>query len=268
MKYNKSKIIFVVILGLIIVTASFFMITESARYYTFFYESGAWQPLYLAGLLELFVLVLATIKIGAKKTFHLIQKMIMIGVFTVIIFAAGMQAVNPTLETVAQFEQKEKLAGILEEEYKTLKKDREVFEKQRQKGNTAIAAAERRKIVEDLKSLFSQDVKTDTGRVALINILLLFTIRFLVQMSNVFCASMLGVYFRGDKQKISKRTEKDIILELYPSAVCKMLPIHGANFVFKDSKDTSVSSEGTLGKGLTAKKAWEAAYKNLGRTKK
>ena len=245
-------------------SASFFMITESARYYTFFYESEAWQPLYLAALLELFVLVLATIKIGTKKTFHLIQKLIMIGVFTVIIFSAGIQAVNPTLETIAQVEQKEKLSGILEEEYKTLKKDREVFERQKQKRNTAIAAAERRKIVQDLKSLFSQDVKTDIGRVAFINIILLFTIRFLVQMSNVFCASMLGVYFRGEKQKSNIKTAKDIITELYPNAICKMIPIYGAHFIFKDSSDRNRNSKGTLGKGLTAKKAWENAYKLLG----
>ena len=206
MKWKKFT--FTTILGIIIILASFFMITESARYYTFFYESGAWQPLFLASLLEIFVLALAVMKIGTKKVFNFIQKIIMISVFIVIIAAAGIQAVNPTLENLEATAQQSALSDILKEEYKTLQKDRDVFEKQKQKRNTAIAAAERRKIVSDLKSLFNQDVKTDKGRVALINILLLFTIRFIVQLSNVYCASMLGVYFRYKNNTKEKRTMK------------------------------------------------------------
>lgn len=242
------------------------MITESARYYTFFYESGAWQPLFLASLLEIFVLALAVMKIGMRRVFNFIQKFIMISVFTVIITAAGIQAINPTLESLETISQQEELSGILKEEYQTLKKDRDVFEKQKQRGNTAIAAAERRKIVEDLKSLFSQDVKTDKGRVALLNIIMLFTIRFIVQLANVFCASMLGVYFRGErKEDLQKKTTKQVVLELYPHAICKLLPQQGAYYVFKDELPETRSSAGTLGKGITPARAWENSFKNLKR---
>lgn len=261
MRYNVKKTIFITILGIIIIAASFFMITESARYYKIFYESGAWQPLYLAGLLELFVLVLATIKIGTNRFFSSLQKIIMVGVFSVIIAAAGIQAVNPTLESVAQLEQKEVLSGILQREYKNLEQDREVFERQKQKRNTAIASAERRKLVEDLKDIFSKDVTTNKGRVALLNILLLFTIRFLVQLSNVFCASMLGVYFRIRKEDTRKKTSKQKVLQIHPNAVCKFKKLHTHFFIFKNSIEES--SKATLGKGLTAGKAWERAYLNM-----
>jgi len=265
MKWKKFT--FTTILGIIIILASFFMITESARYYTFFYESGAWQPLFLASLLEIFVLALAVMKIGTKKIFNFIQKMIMISVFTVIIIAAGIQAVNPTLESLETVAKQEQLSGILQEEYQSLKKDRDVFEKQKQKGNTAIAAAERRKIVEDLKDLFSQDIKTDKGRVAILNIIMLFTIRFIVQLSNIFCASMLGVYFRGDrKEDIEKKTVKQVVLELYPRATCKLLPTQGSYYVFKDEIPENRSSASTLGKGITPARAWENSFKNLKRS--
>ena len=259
-----KKFTLVSVLSIIIILASFFMITESARYYTFFYEQGAWQPLYLASLLELFVLVLAVIRIGAKRTFHFLQKIIMVGVFAVIIFAAGVQAINPTLESLEVVSKQEALSDILKEEYKTLQEDRDVFDKQKQKTNTAIAAAERRKIVNDLKDLFNQEVKTNKGRVALINILLLFTIRFLVQLSNVFCASMLGVYFRfSDKEEEEVKTNKGVVLKLYPKAICKLLPKQGAYYVFKDETPENRSSAGTLGKGLTPKRAWENSFRNM-----
>lgn len=237
------------------------MITESARYYEFFYESGAWQPLYLAGLLELFVLVLAVIKIGTSRFFNLLQKLIMVGVFSVIIFAAGMQAVNPTLESVAVIEQKEAITDLLKEEYKNLQKDRDVFERQKQKRNTAIAAAERRKIIQDLKDVFNQDITTDKGRVALVNILLLFTIRFLVQLSNIFCASMLGVYFRIREEDTRKKTGKELVKEIHPDAVSIFLKKQAKYFIFKNENQRN--SKGTLGSGRTPSRAWRNAVENM-----
>jgi len=261
---NWKKFTFTLILGIIIILASFFMITESARYYTFFYESGAWQPLFLASLLEIFVLALAVMRIESKRIFNFAQKIIMISVFTVIITAAGIQAINPTLESLETVSKQDALSDILKEEYQTLKKDRDVFEKQKQRGNTAIAAAERRKIVNDLKDLFNQDIKTDKGRVAILNIVMLFTIRFIVQLANIFCASMLGVYFRGErKEDVKKKTVKQVVMELYPHAICKLLPKQGAYYIFKDELPETRSSAGTLGKGATPTRAWENSFKNL-----
>ena len=161
-----------------------------------------------------------------------------------------------SLETVAK---QEALSDILKEEYQTLKKDRDVFEKQKQRGNTAIAAAERRKIVEDLKSLFNQDIKTDKGRVALLNIIMLFTIRFIVQLANVFCASMLGVYFRTEKVDTGEKTIKDKVRAIYPDAVCKVRMEHGGKyFIFKNPE-----LHGSLGSGRVPSSAWRNAYENL-----
>ena len=256
--FNWKKSLFVSILSVIIIFASFFMITESARYYKHFYEVGAWQPLYLAALLELFVLSLAVIKIGKSKMFLLVQKLIMIGVFCSIIFAAGMQAVNPTLESLAQVTKQEQLGGILQKEYDSLIEDRAVFDKQKQKTRTAISTMERKKIVEDMKKLFDQDVETDTGRVALVNILLLFSIRFLVQIANIFCASMMGVYFRYSEKVEEELSSKELVKKIHPKAECKWRGIHKCYIVFNND----VMTKG-IGKGLTPKKAWEDAYQKL-----
>jgi hypothetical protein len=256
-KIDFKKIIFVSLLAIIIACASFFMITESARYYKHFYESGAWQPLYLAGLLEIFVLALAVIKIGKTKMFLMLQKFIMVGIFFAIIFAAGMQAVNPTLESLAEISNKQELSSILKEEYNTLKEDRAIFDKQRQKTRTAISTMERKKIVEDLKKLFEQDVKTDIGIVAMVNILLLFGIRFLVQIANIFCASMLGVYFRI--RKIDEEdSSKNRVLNIHPNAICKFVARQTRYVVF----ESDVKRRG-IGAGLTPKKAWDSAYRRL-----
>lgn len=183
----------------------------------------------------------------------------MVGVFCAIIFAAGMQAVNPTLESLAEVSKKEELSEILKEEYETLKEDRAIFDKQKQKTRTAISTIERKKIVEDLKKLFEQDVKTDTGRVALTNILLLFGIRFLVQIANIFCASMLGVYFRFRKiDEEKEETKKDLVRKIHPKSMCKFRAMHKKYIIFNDD----IMTKG-IGSGLTPKKAWEDAYRKL-----
>ena len=56
------------------------------------------------------------------------------------------------------------------------------------------------------------------------------------------------------------------MLELYPHAICKLLPQQGAYYVFKDELPETRSSAGTLGKGITPARAWENSFKNLKRS--
>lgn len=257
MNYKKS--IFLTILMTIICSASFFMITESARYYRFFYNVGSWQPIYLAGLLELFVLVLATIKIKAKWYFQSIQKVIMVGIFFTIIFAAGMQAIEPTLDSLTQINRETELVDILKGEVQDLKKDRETFVNQKQKRNTAIAAVERRKIVDDLVNILKQDILvTNTGVVALINIILLFSIRFLVQISNIFCATLLGNYYRQKKEvKKEGRSYKQMVLKKYPNSKCIL---DGENFQVYINGKLVVESKSSID-------AWRKTYEKIQKRK-
>ena len=253
MNYKKS--FFLTLLITIICSASFFMITESARYYKFFYNTGAWQPIYLAGLLELFVLVLATIKIKARWYFISIQKIIMVGIFNAIIFAAGMQAIEPTLDSLTQINRETELVEILKDEVQDLKKDKETFVDQKQKRNTAIAAIERRKIIDDLTSILKQNVTTNTGIIALINIILLFSIRFLVQLANIFCATLLGNYYRQKKEvKKETRSYKQMVTKKYPDAKC----ITGPDETFQ----VYINNELVI-KNKSSIDAWRKAYEKM-----
>ena len=118
---------------------------------------------------------------------------------------------------------------------------------------------DRKKIVEDLKELFNQDVKTDKGRVALVNILLLFGIRFLVQISNIFFASMLGVYFRYHEVVEEELTAKELVRKIYPEAECKRKI--GKGFWIYDRYDR-ITKRG-IGSGKTPKQAWDSAFRRL-----
>ena len=255
---NYKKLFFIFTLLLVICSSSFFIITESARYYKFFYNSGAWQPIYLAGLLELFVLVLATIKIKARWYFISIQKVIMVGIFSTIIFAAGLQAVEPTLESLTQINRETELVEILKNEVQDLKKDKETFVDQNQKRNTAISAIERRKIIDDLTNILKQDILiTNTGIVALINIILLFSIRFLVQLANIFCATLLGNYYREKKEiKKESRSYKQMVLKKYPNSKC----ITGPNETFQVYINGSLVVE-----SKSSIDAWRKTYEKIER---
>lgn len=249
---NWKKGIFVGLLCAVIFTASFFMVTESARYYTFFYEKGAWQPIYLAGLLELFLLLLAAVKITDRRPLFWIQKSIMVGIFFVIIFAAGMQAIKPTLDSIVQIQKESAYTELLKREYENLERDRDVFVEQNQKRNTAITAKERRRILDDLRDVWESDLVSNKGAVALTNILLLFVIRFLVQLANVFSATILGKYYRtkGERNEIS---EKDRVLSRFPDSRCFKA---GEIFVVR-------SNYRDIGKGKSALAAWKDAAERL-----
>ena len=149
----------------------------------------------------------------------------MVGIFSAIIFAAGMQAVEPTLDSLTQINRETELVEILKDEVQDLKKDKETFVGQKQKRNTAIAAIERRKVIDDLTNILKQDITTNTGIVALINIILLFSIRFLVQLANIFCATLLGNYYR-QKREVKKETRsyKQMVLKEHPDARCIIGP--------------------------------------------
>ncbi len=189
----KKPLFIILLLGLI-ASASFWMILESSLYYNSFYQES-WKGFYLAELLELFAITLAVIKIG-NLPLRILAKSIMCAIFAVIIFAAGMQAINPTLQSMAKSNQKKDLVHVLQEEVKTLKVDFTVFSGSLQKTNTAITANERRKMVAELVGVLKSDVSSNSGNVALANIILLLSIRFLIQLANLCCAGMVGNYYR------------------------------------------------------------------------
>ena len=190
-----KKLLFILALFIIAVSSSCFMVYESSKFYSMHYMN-AWQGIWLAAMLEAFVMLLAMIRVGGVFR-QLGQKSLMFLLFCIIIFAAGLYAVKPTLDSVTSNTQHEDLKETLKNEVEMLDNELKVFDAQNQKGNTAKTAIRRNKAVQELKVLLRQKKSSNTGNTALIYIILLFVIRIAVQTSNIYCAWMIGYVYRS-----------------------------------------------------------------------
>ncbi len=193
---SHKKWVFITILSGVVCGASFFMVTESAGFYERFYPDGSWRGLYLAALLEGFLLILAMIRVGGRLH-RFLSAAVMLGIFSAIIFSAGMQAVAPILKTMEKSSAEEKLVGVLNLELKTLNEDSGAFERSRQKGNLALTAVQKRKIFKELKDVHRNSTVGEAGKASMITMGLLLMIRFLIQMANLLCARAIGMVYRA-----------------------------------------------------------------------
>ena len=189
-----KKALFISGLVTVAVSASIFMVYESSKFYASHYMND-WQGIWLAAMLEMFVMLLAMVKIGGVFR-QIAQKSMMMIIFFIIIFAAGLYAVAPTLKSFTTAKQNQALQELLGNEIKSLDDELKVFDKQKQRGNTAKSANRREKAYTELKELLKKDVVTNKNEIAIINIILLFIIRLAVQTANIYCAWMIGFIYR------------------------------------------------------------------------
>ena len=201
-----KKILFLILLLSLILSTSFFLIIESAKYYSEFYPS-VWQGLFLAILLESFVLTLAITKVY-RLPLRIIQKILMLFVFVIIVFTASLYHVNPIIDMINESGNTEKIENLIKDEMKNLKEDLLIFDKQKQKLNTAIAANRRH---DSLRSLISTlNEKEDVSYALYLDIGILILIRLVLQTCNLFCASMFGSYYRiGMIMPVIKRKKRE-----------------------------------------------------------
>ena len=202
-----KKILFLILLLSLILSTSFFLIIESAKYYSEFYPS-AWQGLFLAILLEAFVLTLAITKVY-RLPLRIIQKVLMLSVFVIIVVTASLYHINPIIELISKSDKQNEVAIIIKEEILNLKEDLLIFDKQKQKLNTAIAANRRH---DSLRSLISTlNEKEDVSYALYLDIGILILIRLVLQTCNLFCASMFGSYYRiGIVIPVVKRKKQEV----------------------------------------------------------
>jgi len=202
-----KRILFLILLLSLILSTSLFLVIESAKYYSGFYSSN-WQSLFLAILLEAFVLVLAITKVY-RLPLRIIQKVLMLSVFVIIVFTASLYHVNPIIELISKSDNTEKIEKLIKEEMKSLKEDLLIFDKQKQKLNTAIAANRRH---DSLRSLISSlNKKEDVSYALYLDIGILILIRLVLQTCNLFCASMFGSYYRtGVRIPVRKKIKQEI----------------------------------------------------------
>jgi len=201
-----KKSAFIILLTALILSTSSFLIIESSKYYQKFYEGGVSQGVFLAVLLESFVIVLAMSKVY-RLPLRIVQKGLMLSVFTIIVATASLFHVAPILESISQSKNQDKITSIIKDEIANLKQDSTVFDKQKQKRNSAIAANRRFSVFKSLLSTVND--ATHVSVAAYLNIAVLVLIRLLLQCCNLFCASMLGTYYRKPILKLRKIISKD-----------------------------------------------------------
>lgn len=194
-----KKNLFLALLLVLILSTSTFLVIESSKYYQKWYVLE--YSLFLAILLESFVIVLAMSKVQ-WLALRIIQKTLMLCVFCIIVGSASLHHVSPIIKFISESTEQTKIESLIKEEILNLKDDFKVFDRQKQKLNTAKSANRR---YEAFRGLLSTVNKKDDVSIALyLDIFILILIRLVLQTCNLFCASMVGEYYRVVKKKLKK----------------------------------------------------------------
>ncbi|TET77129.1 MAG: hypothetical protein E3J43_06210 [Candidatus Heimdallarchaeota archaeon] len=157
-----------------------------------------WKGLFLAILLEAFVLTLAITKVY-RLVLRVVQKSLMLSVFVIIVFTASLYHVNPIIESISKSKNQNEVSSIIKEEILNLKEDLLLFDKQKQKLNSAKSANRRYDTFRSLLSVVNE--KEDVSVALYLDIAVLILIRLILQTCNLFCASMLGSYYRINRKR-------------------------------------------------------------------
>jgi len=206
MKEIKKTLFLILLLGLILST-SIFLIIESAKYYNSFFVH-IWKGMFLAILLEAFVLTLAITKVY-RLPLRIIQKTLMLSVFVIIVFTASLYHINPIIELISRSKSKSEVQAVIKDEILNLKEDLLLFDKQKQRLNTAKSANRRYNTFRALVSTLKE--KDEVSYALYLDIFILIAIRLVLQTCNLFCASMLGSYYRiGKKTPVLPVLEKKV----------------------------------------------------------
>ena len=167
-----------------------------------------WKGLFLAILLESFVLTLAITKVY-RLPLRIVQKTLMLSVFIIIVLTASLHHVNPIIESISKSKSQNEMSAIIKDEILNLKKDLLLFDKQKQKLNTAKSANRRYNTFRSLLSTTKE--KKDVSIALYLDIAILILIRLVLQTCNLFCAGMFGSYYRiGTVLPIRKKKKQEI----------------------------------------------------------
>jgi len=225
---NEMKKIFKILpLMVVVIAASFYMINESANFYNEFYGDMT-KALYLAALLEGFLLILASIKVG-KFAIRMLCKIVMFGIFAIIISAAGLQAIKPTLSlinnndhTVSIVDNHKFQIETLNSQVASLDNEFNQFISVGYKKNASIVSANKRIVLKQLDEVMGQMNNTKMNeKVSEVNnmvyawakIGIMFAIRLFIQFANTLCACIIGILLRS-KTEIVKSVKKIVVPSL------------------------------------------------------
>jgi hypothetical protein len=184
------------LLGTLCLTGSTYMVLESAGYFQKLYlmaglsGSMGW---YTAVLSEAFQLTLVVFLPNNhdSKGFKYFLVTIIVMIYFLSVFAAGMNVGKPLIERWSRMNQNGELFRVLKEEQQSLQDDLLLFQKQNQQLNTALTVKEKRRSYQEIKDYLMKAPPFDALLIQ-IELVTLWLLRVLIQLANLCCGRLLA----------------------------------------------------------------------------
>jgi hypothetical protein len=195
----KKHIVAGLLVGLCL-TASSYIVLESASYYQKLYIlaglSGA-MGTFTAILSEAFQLTLVMVlPSGEEKRSQRFSLLVIISfIYAMTIFAAGMNVGKPLIEDWNQSDNQSKLFNVLLEERKVLNGQAKLFHAQNQKVNTVLSVQAERESFREIKNHL-KNKKTVDSTLIQVELAALWLLRILIQLANLFCSRMIALNWK------------------------------------------------------------------------
>lgn len=217
---QKIKWFYITGLFLISVSASLFMIIESGDFYQRLYQSsnsiipmGYWA----AALNEVFMAIMAGVwlparsnKKGEKKEYwvNYFFKFLLVLLFITTVGGASLNVADDILNEIEKQQARSEIIKVVQSQISDNQEALQTFIDQNQRGNSAITVREQRTTREELKKILEQQ---KDNKKLWIDILLIITLRFVVQLANLSCVWLLGWVYRTpiEQKRISPSLNKD-----------------------------------------------------------
>lgn len=197
------------------------MILESAEFYSKYYASTSYYflspGLWAAALCEIFMIILSAARIyrpekqNSTHWMNYFIKSILVLLFIITVAAASLNVVQEKIIHINNNKNNLEIIHLLKEQRQNTKDTFDVFVNQHQRVNTALSFREQKKINDDLRLALKQQ-KSNFSLWS--EVIILFLLRFSVQLANVVSVWIASWLYRLEKQEkaiIKPVTKKDKI---------------------------------------------------------
>jgi hypothetical protein len=207
-KKDMKRYVLTFPLVVLCMVGSTYMVLESAGYFKRLYtlvglpEFMGWYTAILSEAFQI-ILVMALPNDEKKAGFKYFLLLIVILIYILNVFAAGMNVGKPMIASWSKSDRNEKLLNVLEQEQQSLTKDLELFQNQNQQLNTAKTIKAKRQSFQEIKSHLSNEQPLNLMLVQ-VELSALWLLRVLIQLANLCCARIVGILWTNSNKSKSK----------------------------------------------------------------
>jgi hypothetical protein len=195
----KNHIVTLLLICLCLAASSYIVIEAAGYYQKLYIKAGlsSEMGLYTAVLSEAFQFMLVILLPAGKK--NLVKKysllIIIALIYTITIFASGMNVGKPFIEKWNRSKTNDKLYDILLEEQKTLNGQIKLLHDQEQKLNTILLIKDGRHSFQEIKNHLKKKIPVDSTLIQ-IELVALWLLRVLIQLANLVCGRFIALNWK------------------------------------------------------------------------